>query len=53
MNEICTVCGRYFNSTDYPPRLCPICEEEALKRGEPACHLLTPKRKSAQKDGRP
>lgn len=43
MNEICTVCDRYFYSRDYPPRLCPICEEEAIKGGESAFFLLTPK----------
>ncbi len=34
MYETCTVCDRTFYARDYPPRLCPICEEEALRRGE-------------------
>jgi predicted RNA-binding Zn-ribbon protein involved in translation (DUF1610 family) len=43
MYEICTVCNRTFYSRDYPPRLCPICEEEAIRRGESAFFLTARK----------
>jgi len=46
MYEICTVCNRTFYARDYPPRLCPICEEEAIRRGESAYFLLSHKRRS-------
>ncbi|MEZ4483207.1 MAG: hypothetical protein R2864_00975 [Syntrophotaleaceae bacterium] len=45
MYEICTVCNRTFNAQDYPPRLCPICEEEAVRRGESAFFPLSRKRR--------
>jgi hypothetical protein len=41
MYETCTVCNRFFYSRDYPPRLCPICEEEAISSGESAFYLAT------------
>lgn len=46
MYEICTVCNRTFYARDYPPRLCPICEEEAMRCGESAYLLLSRKGRS-------
>lgn len=52
MYELCTVCNRTFYVQEYPPRLCPICEEEAIRRGESAFFLTSPKRLSARPEGR-
>ncbi|ABI81773.1 hypothetical protein Pcar_3152 [Syntrophotalea carbinolica DSM 2380] len=31
MIEICPLCGRYSLTDAYPPKPCPICEEELSK----------------------
>lgn len=43
MYEVCTVCNRTFYARDYPPQLCPICEEEAIRRGEALFSLSSSK----------
>jgi predicted RNA-binding Zn-ribbon protein involved in translation (DUF1610 family) len=43
MYERCTACNRTFYVQEYPPRLCPICEEEAIRRVE-AKVLLAPRK---------
>lgn len=53
MNEICTICGRYFYNRDYPPRLCPICEEESMKSGDLSFHRSRPKRMFPTAEKRP
>jgi predicted RNA-binding Zn-ribbon protein involved in translation (DUF1610 family) len=52
MYEICTVCNRSFYSRDYPPRLCPICEEEAIRRGESGFFLTARKGQAAGTENR-
>jgi len=43
MYELCTVCNRTFYVQEYPPHLCPICEEEAIRCAESAFFLKSPK----------
>jgi hypothetical protein len=32
MIDICPLCGRYSLTPEYPPKPCPICEEELLNK---------------------
>lgn len=52
MYELCTVCDRTFYARDYPPRICPICEEEAIRRGESAFFLTSRKGRPTRTEGR-
>jgi endogenous inhibitor of DNA gyrase (YacG/DUF329 family) len=47
MIETCPLCGRYSLSREYPPRPCPICEEEVTAKSAtsvpvPLRHRPTP-----------
>lgn len=54
MIDICPICGRYSLAPEYPPRPCPICEEEMLHKPmaatpltltRPPQHRQTPERR--------
>ena len=54
MIDICPLCGRYSLSPEYPPKPCPICEEEILNKSivaaplnlrRPPQHQQTPERR--------
>ena len=52
MYERCTACNRTFYVQEYPPRLCPICEEEAMRRVEAKALLTSRKPLPIQPEGR-
>ncbi len=54
MIDICPLCGRYSLSPEYPPKPCPICEEEMMSKPLmtaplplrcPSQHRLPPERR--------
>jgi hypothetical protein len=50
MIETCPICGRYSLSRDYPPKPCPICEEEPLASivtPLESCSILAPRQPPA------
>lgn len=48
MFEICITCNRTFYARDYPPRVCPVCEEEAHRRGE-SLYFLTSRKQATER----
>ncbi|MGE4542610.1 MAG: hypothetical protein AB7D06_00745 [Pedobacter sp.] len=50
MIETCPLCGRYSLTPDYPPKPCPICEEEILNKASLTA-TMTHARKHRQPPG--
>jgi hypothetical protein len=42
MMETCPLCGRYTLSREYPPRPCPICEEEMAAKSAVSLPISSP-----------
>lgn len=55
MIDICPLCGRYNLSPEYPPKPCPICEEDLVNKpiGAAPLHLPHPPQQRLIPEQRP